>query len=801
VAFAQTPTPPPVDSNIAVTVYAQSRGFNAFPFSPTPAGTCTTRGGNGCGGCYPASIPGSDPTSELPKVDPEWSGIGTMIPIIQGGDATLPPLSSPVLLKGTVALTKINVGGDFPGSHITDDQNTFITPDPDFNGFLATGNSGVTSCPGEGCDKVEMELEIGKYPLFAWAGEGDHVTALGRWIFDCGHPDPNPGACSNDNSKTCISDSDCGTGNTCVGGVGTCTTGSTRCIIDADCTGKCNLPPGTCANNASHSCTVNGDCNFGTCSTPPTFNYRAEMHPPQAIAVVRNKSVKKIPATQADVYISSDAGGAGDLCTVTHLASAGDVLFGKVCFKNHCSVTTSRSCNTNKDCASGEKCIIFDSTLDTSKLVADVNGQNFEFDMPLPLPMPSPATLKITTKSFKPAGGVMPKATFQPTLGPTPNLHVVIPMAAPLPSGKLPNVFAQRISARWKEDTTALTHVQVKFTKLTVNNPLKDRVSAIPRQCVLASGGLSNNACVTDADCLPGTCALANPTKACHTDKDCAKKDSCANAARCVGGVTPGWDVFGQVNGDWVRFTKLETIGAKAPFLAPPYTKPSPTPLIIPEKFTLNEYVPSTGTIHIATTGHSLNCLDTLYGGNLKVALSKFGLSLGGACLAAGDTDPGRIDITHTGPGFTDAPDGVTCTSPTPPKVGPTVCDVTSDGGDGGTCSITTNKLCTTDADCPGTCSGSGVPVGLCETAADCKHCSITTSKFCASDFDCPAGTCDNNANKACHANADCGGVHTCTTPGTPETCVASVGASCDNVETCSGTGGAFTLEYTIQVK
>src|ERR1019366_5178002 len=131
---------------------------------------------------------------------------------------------------------------------------------------------------------------------------------------------------------------------------------------------------------------------------------------------------------------------------------------------------------------------------------------------------------------------------------------------------KLPNVFAQRISAGWKEDTTALTHVQVKFTKLTVNNPLKDRVSAIPRQCLLASGGLSNKACVTDAECLApaGTCAVAS-TKACHSDKDCPKKDVCTNWARCVGGVTPGWDVFGQVNGDWVRFTKLETIGAKAP--------------------------------------------------------------------------------------------------------------------------------------------------------------------------------------------------------------------------------------------
>ena len=44
---------------------------------------------------------------------------------------------------------------------------------------------------------AEMEWEFNKYPLFAWAGEGDRITALGRWIFDCGHPNTDPeGACS-----------------------------------------------------------------------------------------------------------------------------------------------------------------------------------------------------------------------------------------------------------------------------------------------------------------------------------------------------------------------------------------------------------------------------------------------------------------------------------------------------------------------------------------------------------------------------------------------------------------------------
>ena len=94
VAFGQAPTPTPVDSNVAVTSAAQSIG-----------NPCTSQGGDGCGGCYPAPIPGADPTTELAKVDPEWSAIGTMT----GVDPSIPPQSQPVLLKGTVALTKINV--------------------------------------------------------------------------------------------------------------------------------------------------------------------------------------------------------------------------------------------------------------------------------------------------------------------------------------------------------------------------------------------------------------------------------------------------------------------------------------------------------------------------------------------------------------------------------------------------------------------------------------------------------------------------------------------------------------------
>src|SRR5207245_855622 len=78
--------------------------------------------------------------------------------------------------------------------------------------------------------------EIVKYPFFAWAGEGDRLTTLGRWIWDCGHPDPDP--------------------------LGSCSISAQDCIVDSDC-----LP---------------GEMCVGT-----VFNYHSEIHPPQAVAVSR----------------------------------------------------------------------------------------------------------------------------------------------------------------------------------------------------------------------------------------------------------------------------------------------------------------------------------------------------------------------------------------------------------------------------------------------------------------------------------------------------------------------------------
>jgi len=601
-ALAQAPTPTPVDSNIAVSTYAQGRG------NPCSGGP----GSVGCGGCYPGTINTSNPTSLLATVNPEWQPIGPMVP---GGDPSLPPASEPVLVTGSVALSKINEGGDFPGSHISDDQNTFITLDPDKNGLIATGNGGPTSCPGEGCSQVEMELEIDKYPLFAWAGEGDRIAAVGRWIFDCGHPDADPtGKCSNSSAIACVLDADCPSG-------------------------------GTCTNPA------------------PVFNYRAELHPPQAIAVIRNKSNGKTPATRADVYISADGGGAGDTCTVTHLASFNDLLTpsGKLCFLNHCSVTTTQSCLADTDCPKKETCVRLDPS---QRLV--LNASDFQFDMPLPANPGGATKVAITTKKMKvPSGSVMPKATFVPDLAaPTPVVHVTVPMTQPV-GGKMPNVFAQQILASWKGDKTKLTHVQVKLSKLTVNNPLKPLTPVIHNCTNPMGGALTSTQCLQDSDCPTGS----------HCDIVDA----------------PGWGEYGQVNGDWIQFAGLDQLGARNQKHPPTY------PLAISQKFKFDEYVAADGTIHIATTGHSLNCIDTLYGQNLIVGLDMYGITLGADCLLNGmDANPGRIDVSFAGPDFT-TPSGTptTCT----PSGTLVTCTTTSTGGDGGTC--TSGALCISDADCP----------------------------------------------------------------------------------------------------
>src|SRR6184192_270371 len=130
-------------------------------------------------------------------VNPEWA------PIVNGQIVN----SDPVLVHGVVQGMHGDTSGDFPSTHLRADVNHFVLLDPEDSDRLATGND-------DGL--IHFEWEAGVYPAWAWAGTGDRVVGLGRWIFDCGHPGTVPGNCSATMSQQCVIDSDCPSGESCV---------------------------------------------------------------------------------------------------------------------------------------------------------------------------------------------------------------------------------------------------------------------------------------------------------------------------------------------------------------------------------------------------------------------------------------------------------------------------------------------------------------------------------------------------------------------------------------------------------
>src|SRR5438093_571024 len=198
---------------LVLAVVAAPRAFGA----PVNSDLATAQLG---GGCYPTGIqPGL--LDMLVLVNPEWAPL-------QNGQVVD---SIPIVIHGVVQGMHGDTSGDFPSTHVRADVNHFVLLDAVDADRLATGND-------DGL--IHTEWEAGAYPAWAWAGTGDRVVAMGRWIFDCGHPGPTPGNCSATTSQQCVIDSDCPNGE-------------------------------TCAN--AH------------------FAYSAEMHPPQATAAIRQGRV------------------------------------------------------------------------------------------------------------------------------------------------------------------------------------------------------------------------------------------------------------------------------------------------------------------------------------------------------------------------------------------------------------------------------------------------------------------------------------------------------------------------------
>jgi hypothetical protein len=549
-----------LDSNLAISPATQANG----------------------GGCYPVSIQPSL-LDMLTLVDPEWAAIDV--------GSHLPPLSDPITVHGTVARAKVNETGDFPASHLTYDQNTFVTVDAAEMGLIGTGN---VSAHGVEAGNMEVELEYGKYPLFAWGGTGDRFTGVGRWIWDCGHPDPDP--------------------------AGTCSvTTSQACNIDSDC--KPPVCPGC----------VGGETCGGT-----NFTYHSELHVPQAIAVSRvnqgygfSKQVRsgRRAATRTDVWISSDLGGAGDLCPITHHPNTLDLLFTVQCFP-------------------------------LSQPIANVNANDFEFDIPLPPRPPESATLAPQVRVFERTPKNLPKARVTTTFvdGPTPVEHAVIHMSQPTSKG-MPSSVGKTILARWPFDTTPLTRLRVDVTAIEIVNPLKlvTPVVAGKRRCSVTTA--------QDCSTMP-----------------CPSGESCMT----LGGLTPGWQMFLEVNGDWREAASLSTV-------ALPNT-------LVAQRLRYELALPATGALHLHTSGKSLACLESqLYGRSLGDDIALYGLTDGANCLADQSHDAGSIDVTFTGPDFGSGTGVASYVTQVP-------------DGEGGHCSATTSQLCVADADCPGgeTCVETG---------------------------------------------------------------------------------------------
>ncbi len=345
------------------------------------------------GGCYPPAITASG-TDLLVLVNPEWA------PIVNGSS----PLSEPVLLHGTVIDSFVS-RDDFPATHVRYDQNTFVQLDPADAGLLATGN--VFGPENKPVPHLELEWETGSYPAWAWAGEGDRVVALGRWIFDCGHPDPVPGACRG-TTNLCVIDDDCGAGGHCDGVV---------------------------------------------------WNYRSEMHPPQAVAVIRGgrgavlaPEAEAIPATRADVLVSGDGGAAGDACVVTHKGTLDEVI-GAPCFPLSAPLAL------------------------LPPGAPPLNSTDFAFDLPLPAaPGGIGPVWRVLARPTPTLGGspVPARLSVLPALAASPpHLRVTVHMTEPV-GGQLPTGFAATILAGWRRSALPeFEHVRVTVDGIVVNDARK----------------------------------------------------------------------------------------------------------------------------------------------------------------------------------------------------------------------------------------------------------------------------------------------------------------------------------------
>lgn len=510
------------------------------------------------GGCYPTPVQ-SGLLDMLILINPEWA------PVVDGHTVD----SAPITIHGTVAEMHGDTSGDFPSTHARADVVHVLHVDDADRFRVGTGND-------DDANDFQTEWEAGMYPAWAWAGEGDRMVAMGRWIFDCGHPGSEPGTCS--------------------------ATTARACVIDRDC-----RPP-TCPG-----------CGSSETCVDPHFEYSTELHPPHATAAIRQgrggipsdaPNTAPVPVTRVDVYASPFAGGAGDRCVLTHRDSELDQLT--------------------------VQCWPVDEP------VAQLNAEDFGFDIPLP-PRPPRGRLSVRVTDRSQPGGVAARLRLKRHLtGDAPYLSARLRLHRKV-RGALPTGYGATIEAGWIGDPTPLTHVRVTFTGIDVNNALQPATPTAPRTC-----SQSDTPCATAADCPSGeSCFGAGPVKS--------------------------WRGQVAVNGEWTEFTGLESVDSGGHY---------------PQAIVVDQYLPSTASLHIESVVRAHECIDTMYGKSLAQGLTELGFNKGVLCLASEARDPGFIDVTFPAPEFGSGGSAVDY-------------GAASFGGRGGHCSATTAQLCVVDPDCP----------------------------------------------------------------------------------------------------
>ncbi len=106
----------------------------------------------------------------LDKINPSWVSV-------QASD--VPRVAEGIVRESHTATN------DNPAFHVSHDWNADLFLDAAYNGLNSDGNH-----VENGERRMEVEWETAFFPPSFWPAPGDRAWMLGRWIFDCGHPDP-----------------------------------------------------------------------------------------------------------------------------------------------------------------------------------------------------------------------------------------------------------------------------------------------------------------------------------------------------------------------------------------------------------------------------------------------------------------------------------------------------------------------------------------------------------------------------------------------------------------------------------